>query len=102
MATMWASFVSYLDWLASRQRAYMLSGVRRSMGLSEWLVVAVQGILSVTGLHAVDVSAGDAGGLDFGFVWACSNGHLGVVRELLALSDGRSVEVCVEMKLASV
>ena len=72
------------------------------MGMSEWRFSAVQGVLSQAGLYTVDASIGGAGGLDFGFVWACSNSHLGVVRELLALSNGRSVEVCVEMKLASV
>ena len=63
------------------------------MGMSEWLVSVVQGVLSLTGLHSLDVSAGDAGGLDFGFVRASSNSNLGVVRELLALSNGRSVDV---------
>ena len=71
------------------------------MGMSEWLVSVVQGMFFLTGLYAVE-SAGDAGGLDFGFVWASSNGHLGLVRELLALSNGRSVDLRIEMKLASV
>ena len=72
------------------------------MGISEWRFSAVQGSLSQAGLNAVDARIGDAGGLDFGFVWASSIGHLGVVRELLALSNGRSVDLRVEMKLASV
>ena len=62
------------------------------MGMSEWLVSAAQGVFFLTGLYAVE-SAGDAGGLDFGFVWASSIGHLGMVRELLALSNGRSEDV---------
>ena len=64
------------------------------MGMSEWRFSAVQGMFFLTGLYAVE-SAGDAGGLEFGFVWASSNSNLGVVRELLSLSNGRSVEVCV-------
>ena len=62
------------------------------MGMSEWLVSAAQGMFFLTGLYAVE-SAGDAGGLDVGFVWACSNSHLGVVRELVALSNRRSVDL---------
>ena len=72
------------------------------MGMSEWRFSAVQGSLSQAGLNAVDARIGDAGGLDFGLAWASSNGHLGVVRELLALSNGRSVDVHVEMKLVFV